>query len=454
MTVPSRIRRLSAASAAATLALLTAAAPAWADPAPPVEPTTTLPAPTTTLPAPTTTQPEPTTTIPSGPSSTTSLPSDPSSSTTTLAGSTTTITTLAPDATLPEPESGQTWIQPVIPDAESDPVFHAARQVDAATVEVEKAEKDVAEAQRAEVLARRRRARADDVKADASSEARGADEDVARAQRQVRNAAIRSYMGFGGDVGAFDESSVIEATNPKAVSRTYLSVTADEARDRLEVSSKHQARAHRTLDVAARDASNAHSARDDASRSLGEARQRLVEANRKLADARKTLLDAVASAPDFGPGSLKLLPTKIEDGATTVPSPAGLIVLPKGTDPKVGYALAYVVAQLGKPYVWGATGPGSYDCSGLMLRAFAAVGVTLPRVSQAQQASITPVEAKDLRPGDLVFFGRPAYHVGMYIGGGLMINAPYTGSVVRVDRIWSTVTSYGRVLPVTDEAAP
>lgn len=451
MTSLSRPRRLAALCAVVTVLLGGTAIPAWSAPtppetAPPTEPTTTV-APATSTAPPTADSPDTTTTTVTTPST-----GPASSSTTTLPGDTTTITTLAPDATIPAAPNAPTWIQPVIPDAESDPVFHAAREVDAATVEVDKSEKAVVEAQKSELVARRRRARADEIKADATDHARGADRAVDRAQGEVRNAAIRSYMGFGGDLGAFDEAAVVEATNPKAVSRTYLSVTADEARGRLAVSTAQQKSTHRALDIAEADASNAHGARDGASRTLGQARQRLVEANRKLADARKKLLDAVASAPDFGPGSLKLLPSKIEDGATTVPSPAGLIVLPKGTDSRVGYALAFVVAQLGKPYVWGATGPGTYDCSGLMLRAFAAVGVTLPRVSQAQQASVTPVDAADLRPGDLVFFGRPAYHVGMYIGGGLMINAPYTGSVVRVDRIWPTVTSYGRVLPLTSEA--
>ena len=158
--------------------------------------------------------------------------------------------------------------------------------------------------------------------------------------------------------------------------------------------------------------------------------------------------DLIASMPDLAPGTLEKLPklAKLPPGAQAVASPVGDIIVPATADPRTAVALQFIVAQLGKPYVWGATGPSSYDCSGLMLRAFQAAGVTsMPRVSQSQQVWATPIDAKDVQPGDLVFFGRPAYHVGVYIGGGLMIDAPFTGAYVRVDKVWSSVTSYGRV---------
>jgi cell wall-associated NlpC family hydrolase len=95
------------------------------------------------------------------------------------------------------------------------------------------------------------------------------------------------------------------------------------------------------------------------------------------------------------------------------------------------------LAQLGKPYEWGATGPGSFDCSGLMLYCYAYVGVLLPRVSQDQARFGTPVAKTDLAPGDLVYFGYGAdpsqvHHIGMYIGEGRFIHAPRSGDVVRI----------------------
>jgi cell wall-associated NlpC family hydrolase len=107
-------------------------------------------------------------------------------------------------------------------------------------------------------------------------------------------------------------------------------------------------------------------------------------------------------------------------------------------------AVAVALAQLGSPYVWGADGPGTFDCSGLTSFAYAAAGITIPRVSRAQFAAygMRPIDPLHLVAGDLVFFAdTPAnpstiHHVGMYIGKGLMVEAPHTGAVVRTSSIW------------------
>jgi cell wall-associated NlpC family hydrolase len=108
--------------------------------------------------------------------------------------------------------------------------------------------------------------------------------------------------------------------------------------------------------------------------------------------------------------------------------------------------MTIVNAQLGKPYVWGATGPDSFDCSGLMQWSWAQVGVAMPRVAADQQTWAIPVPISQVKPGDLVFFGNPAHHVGIYIGNGLMIDAPHTGANVRVDSVWwDDLAGFGRV---------
>ncbi|MFB7336264.1 glycoside hydrolase [Streptomyces adustus] len=103
---------------------------------------------------------------------------------------------------------------------------------------------------------------------------------------------------------------------------------------------------------------------------------------------------------------------------------------------KAEKALAFARAQIGKPYVWGATGPGSYDCSGLTQAAWKAAGVSLPRTTYDQVNAGTTVSLADARPGDLVFFYDDVSHVGIYIGDGMMIHAPKPGAYVREESIY------------------
>ncbi len=113
---------------------------------------------------------------------------------------------------------------------------------------------------------------------------------------------------------------------------------------------------------------------------------------------------------------------------------------------KAEKALAFARAQIGKPYVWGATGPSSYDCSGLTQAAWKAAGVDLPRTTWDQVKVGQRVATKDLQPGDLVFFYDDISHVGMYIGGGKMIHAPKPGAYVREESIYY-MPIYGSVRP-------
>ncbi|MGW2177388.1 NlpC/P60 family protein [Streptomyces sp. NPDC001732] len=108
--------------------------------------------------------------------------------------------------------------------------------------------------------------------------------------------------------------------------------------------------------------------------------------------------------------------------------------------------LAFARAQIGKPYVWGATGPDSYDCSGLTQAAWRAAGVDLPRTTWDQVKIGTRVATADLRPGDLVFFYDDISHVGIYKGDGMMIHAPKPGANVREESIYY-MPIYGSVRP-------
>ena len=96
-------------------------------------------------------------------------------------------------------------------------------------------------------------------------------------------------------------------------------------------------------------------------------------------------------------------------------------------------ALTVALSQIGKPYVEGAVGPTAFDCSGLTLYAYRAAGVALPRTAAQQLAATPHIAASQLRPGDLLFFYPGITHVGIYMGNGLMVDAPHTGAVVRVE---------------------
>ncbi|GGL28425.1 hypothetical protein GCM10014719_32400 [Planomonospora parontospora subsp. antibiotica] len=99
---------------------------------------------------------------------------------------------------------------------------------------------------------------------------------------------------------------------------------------------------------------------------------------------------------------------------------------------KAAEAARWALSQQLKPYVWGAEGPGSYDCSGLVMWAYQKVGISLPHYTGNQWTAGTQIPKEQMRPGDLVFFHRDLHHVGIYIGGGLMVHAPRTGDVVRI----------------------
>jgi cell wall-associated NlpC family hydrolase len=116
--------------------------------------------------------------------------------------------------------------------------------------------------------------------------------------------------------------------------------------------------------------------------------------------------------------------------------------------PAVGRArtvLKFAYAQIGKPYVWGAAGMSSFDCSGLTMAAWARVGISMPHSASRQYARFPKVPRGQLQPGDLVFFYSDIHHVGIYIGGGQMISAPHTGDVVKIqDAFRSDFVGAGR----------
>ncbi|WP_406737948.1 NlpC/P60 family protein [Streptomyces sp. NBC_00853] len=119
--------------------------------------------------------------------------------------------------------------------------------------------------------------------------------------------------------------------------------------------------------------------------------------------------------------------------APAAPAPSKGGTLPPPSDgSRAARAVAFAYGAIGKPYVWGATGPGSFDCSGLTQAAWRSAGVSLPRTTYTQINAGRRVSRDQLAPGDLVFFYSGVTHVGLYVGNGQMIHAPRPGSTVRL----------------------
>lgn len=132
----------------------------------------------------------------------------------------------------------------------------------------------------------------------------------------------------------------------------------------------------------------------------------------------------------------------LEDGRLWGPADSALVgmLYRKGLLETSGELSSLVVtlslSHLGKPYVWGASGPNAFDCSGLVWYVYSRIGLSLPRVTYSQVRIGRPVGPGDLLPGDLVFFRNNA-HVGIYLGGGYYVHAPRTGDVVKVSSLGS-----------------
>ncbi|MFD4758848.1 NlpC/P60 family protein [Streptomyces sp. NPDC058439] len=145
----------------------------------------------------------------------------------------------------------------------------------------------------------------------------------------------------------------------------------------------------------------------------------------KLADAQR-LLATLSPAERAAYESSDSARSADRTGRSTARAPV------QAPNARAAEAIAFAYGALGKPYVWGATGPSSFDCSGLTQAAWRSAGVSLPRTTYTQINAGQHVSRSELAPGDLVFFYSGISHVGLYIGNGQMIHAPRPGAPVRI----------------------
>ncbi|MFC0313830.1 NlpC/P60 family protein [Gordonia phosphorivorans] len=207
----------------------------------------------------------------------------------------------------------------------------------------------------------------------------------------------------------------------------------------LEVLSRQSAADLKSIKSIARDATNAKKSAEQAataaSTAVKDAARKRGDLQAKQADLQ---LEAVAVRAVYQSMTGKEL-AALRGPKYTFDAKA----VPKGTSPAT-VAVHAALSRIGDPYVWGATGPDEFDCSGLMLWAYKQAGKTIPRTSEAQMAGGKPVDRKDLKPGDLIIYYPDAHHVGLYVGNGYVIHASTFGvpvAVVPVDKAGSYNTA-------------
>ncbi|MEH0422590.1 C40 family peptidase [Streptomyces sp. B21-083] len=295
-----------------------------------------------------------------------------------------------------------------VPSATAAPTDHTRAEVDRLYTEAEEATESYNRAdERADAL-RERVTRAQDR--------------IARQQLRVNTMreTLGSLAGAQYRAGGLDPSlALLFSDDPDE----YLAKAA--ALDRINV---HQAAELRELQAAMREVAQerAEAAGEltelDRSRKAVAAHKRTVE--QKLAKAR-ALLNSLPSADRAAYDRAS------RSDRADLPDP-GNAVAPSG---RAAAAVAAARAALGSPYVWGSNGPSGFDCSGLMQWSYAKAGVSLPRTSQAQRYAGHQVPLSQAQPGDLVTYRADASHVGMYVGNGQVIHAPYPGAQVRYDPV-------------------
>jgi peptidoglycan DL-endopeptidase CwlO len=191
---------------------------------------------------------------------------------------------------------------------------------------------------------------------------------------------------------------------------------------------------HTETVVAAADAAQerAATARQEAERAAAQAEAGLAELEEQKAELQRQAEEHEAAFAELSAEEQARVTLSVAGPTLATPDTAELPVAPGSA---AATAISVALSKVGSPYEWGASGPDSFDCSGLTSYAYAAAGIMLPHSSEAQSGVGRPVGRGELQPGDLVFFFSPIGHVGLYIGNGMMVHARDYGSPVAVTSV-------------------
>lgn len=272
-----------------------------------------------------------------------------------------------------------------------------------------------------------------------------ADAAAAKARGALQADAIAAYLHGGSLVSLASRNGGINSDDGGLLAGEYVSTLASTQSENLDAYRSAAITARETaaqLQAAQQKQDEAAKATDAARRATQASAQQLQATLGKVKGDLASLVAEATAAKEAAALQAALARTRAQ--ASVVANRQGIgsvfaaradVPVPVGAG--AGAAVAAARSRLGDPYVWGAAGPSAFDCSGLIMWAWGHAGVSLPHFSGAQYASTTHISMSQLQPGDLVFPGNPGDHVAMYIGGGMVIEAPHTGDVVHIVPMYS-----------------
>ncbi len=303
--------------------------------------------------------------------------------------------------------------------------------------------------------------------ADAQRMAEQTQRELEARQDELRAYAVKAYQGGNDDLGL--DALLTSSLDDSVMKRAYVESVSGSRQDYLDALGAAQASANDDADrlahaqaEAERKASDIERARADATAARAEQQLLSVRVEGELASlaaeeqARRQAEQAAVIPPPLTP----TLPPNATPNPTPTPTPTptpspntAVVVAPSpppsGNSGAATTAIAAALSQVGKGYVWGAAGPDAYDCSGIVLWAYAKAGVSLPHYSGAMFNMTTRISAAQLQPGDLVFYGSGGSdHVAIYMGGNQLVNAFNERSGVAVTALagwWKPPSGYGRL---------
>ncbi|MDT8914385.1 NlpC/P60 family protein [Amycolatopsis sp. PS_44_ISF1] len=263
---------------------------------------------------------------------------------------------------------------------------------------------------------------------------------VATAKDQATQAAGNEKK-YRVDVDKFAGASFLSGVQMNKLSALLAGTSTQEFLERSSALDQIAAEKDAALDGlsgAVKQAQGAEQLASDSAKKATDARDAAAKLTEDIKAKQKSLkdqTDALTKQYSFLTKSDKASQSDTGGDAPNVAAPG----------PQAQQAINAALSKLGSAYVWGATGPSTFDCSGLMQWAYGQAGITLPRSSREQSTFGSPVSRSDLQPGDLVFYYTPVSHVGMYLGAGKMVHAPTSGDVVKISPLQSQYVGARRV---------